>query len=206
MYFNEIQSFWLFKTMTSGWNIQAALFSDITILLSTVLRNKHRLYKALEWSFSFTLKLMKWQCIVQEAQLNRACTQHARTHARLTARITCCALLCSLGEVDLRVRRLGGRDAFVHCMRGACLFGRCQPLLILIFPFHVASGPSTPHSLHSFRCRDSSDFFRFFYDSALIAFNLCEFYWMSLLATVHLPLLLLLCAFSVYVCATVWDR
>lgn len=87
-----------------------------------------------------------------------------------------------------KVESVTGWTWRVRCTRGVCLFGRCQSLLILIFPFPVSTGPSSTHSLHSFRCRARLIRFfpRFFYDSALIAFNLCEFYLMSLLSTVRL--------------------
>lgn len=59
---------------------------------------------------------------------------------------------------------------------------------ISISRFHWSLVAAPTHSLHSFRCRARLIRFfpRFFYDSALIAFNLCEFYLMSLLSTVRL--------------------
>lgn len=132
-------------------------------------------------------------------------------HARLTTRITCCALRCSL----LLDKSSLGRGESASATTGwtwrvrSLYEGR-------LFVWEVSVAVNSHISIS--RCHWSLDtvliafiplsrlirFFPVFYDSALIAFNLCEFYLMSLLATVHLTLLL--CAFSVYVCANVWDR
>lgn len=43
-----------------------------------------------------------------------------------------------------KVESVTGWTWRVRCARGVCLFGRCQSLLILIFPFPVSTGPSSP--------------------------------------------------------------
>lgn len=116
--------------------------------------------------------------------------------------IYCCALRCSLVTKEPHRERWiceqidkGWECDWMDVTRSLCegsLFVREVSVSvnshISISRFHWSLVAAPTHSLHSFRCRARLIRFfpRFFYDSALIAFNLCEFYLMSLLSTVRL--------------------
>lgn len=136
--------------------------------------------------------------------------QNTRRQRRLMVRINCCALRCSFVTKEPHRERwiceqidkgweCDWVDWRVRCTRGVCLFGRCQSLLILIFPFPVSTGPSSPrrhtHCIHSVVARDSSDFSRGFlrfsvncFQFVRVLFNVSSVHW-----RVYLPLLLSRC-------------
>lgn len=128
--------------------------------------------------------------------------QNTRRQRRLVVRINCCTLRCSLVTKEPHRERWiceqidkGWECDWVDVTRSlyeGSLFVREVSVSvnshISISRFHWSLVAAPTHSLHSFRCRARLIRFfpRFFYDSALIAFNLCEFYLMSLLSTVRL--------------------